>query len=292
MAKHGTKAINTIAKHGKTVVKVGGKVLGPVSNAVAPGVAFAKGVAKPANSLSERLTNGIVAGAKKTDNAAVSFAGAWTGTKIAGSAGTVVGGPAVGIVSGIAGGIYGGAKASSKYDGSAADKAFDKKIEKNRGAIQANVEKKINAVKNVGKNIKTFFLKAKRLLAVEIGKRTKRSGDLQKQKKRTQKSYPKRSGPPVKRTKPKKEDTKIVVTAVKNFFKGTTGSRNRSGRNQKKKTQKSYLNEVDHQVEADETKKRRHKSHILNEVDHRVEADETKKRRHKSHILNEVDHRV
>jgi hypothetical protein len=101
-----------------------------VSNAVAPGVAFAKGVAKPANSLSERLTNGIVAGAKKTDNAAVSFAGAWTGTKIAGGAGTVVGGPAVGIVSGIAGGIYGGAKASSKYDGSAADKAFDEKNRK------------------------------------------------------------------------------------------------------------------------------------------------------------------
>merc|ERR1712146_483716 len=121
---------------------------------------------------------------------------------------------------------------------------FDKKIEKNRGAIQANVEKKINAVKNVGKNIKGFF-KGK----TPTGSRNrKKNRDLQKQKKRTQKSYPKRSGPRglSGRNQKKKTQKSVVVTAVKNFFKGkkSTGSRNRKKnrdlRKQKKKTQKSY----------------------------------------------------
>ena len=186
-------------------MKVGGKVLGPVSNAVAPGVAFVKGVANP--QVLERLTNGIVAGAKKLICCCYSRR-CMDRYKVAGGAGTVVG-----IFCRHClwryGGIYGGAKASSKYDGSAAEKEFDKKIEKNRGAIQANVEKKINAVKNVGKNIKGFF-KGKK----PTGSRNrKKNRDLQKQKKTMKKSYPKRSGPPGtsgRRLKPTGYDDSIL----------------------------------------------------------------------------------
>merc|ERR1712146_881789 len=128
---------------------------------------------------------------------------------------------------------------------------FDKKIEKNRGAIQANVEKKINAVKNMGKNIKGFF-KGK----TPTGSRNrKKNRDLQKQKKRTQKSYPKRSGPRGLSGRNQKKKTQ------KSYPK-RSGPPGRSGRlgNQKKKTQKSYPKRSGPPGLSGRNQKRRHKS--------------------------------
>merc|ERR1711998_788574 len=162
--KYIKKNAKHVARATKVATKYGGKVVGAAANVVAPVVGFGKGVLKPAGSFSERLTNGIVGGAKKLDNAGAGFAGAYTGGKLGAAAGATVGTAfgGVGAVPGAAvgtftGSVVGGIAASNKYDGSKADKAYDRMIESKRGAIHKRVEKNVNRVKNAGRSVKKFF---------------------------------------------------------------------------------------------------------------------------------------
>ena len=149
-------------------------------------------------------------------------------------------------------------------------------------------------------------------------------------KKKTQKSYPKRSGPPgsgeikkenyfkshilnevdhrvgVDVVETKKEDTKVISKR--------SGPPGRGGRRNKKKHQSHILNEVDHRVKrtSRKQKKKTQKSYpkrsgppgkskpkghtkavvILPSKTILKGGRRNQKNRHKSHILNEVDHRV
>ena len=113
--------------------------MGAAATFVDPIVGTAKGLMEPASSVSERITNGIVGGAKKFDNVGAQIGGAKLGTKIGAGVGAGVGalGGGVGaapgaVVGGALGGIGGAIAADVKYKNSALDKRYDAHIESQR----------------------------------------------------------------------------------------------------------------------------------------------------------------